>query len=365
MPSKVLVVYDDASSLNLLRMHLERDGYAVFTAGSGPEGLRLAYEHKPDAVILDVRMPGMGGHEVCGRLRDISDAAILFVTVLKAPEDIVRGLELGAHDYIIKPFNYGELLVRLEACLRRRAAPPGAGCRRAALALVAGLAAARGGAGQQAGAAHPQRVRGAAVLSRAPGQGAGVGRDPDGAVGSRVCGRSGPGEAVRLSPAGQAGGQSLRAAVPGDGARGGVCIRAGHPPGDRAALSLGPAAEIGGAADDYVRAVEQATSSLDAVAAAGRPEAGDQAAMFTAKLRSNLSLLEGLRGLVPESSADRLTGAITATRKGLDVSAALLNQSSTHYREIPLAASLPPRNERGYVSSQRKKLPNGDRSLKR
>ena len=122
MASKILIVDDDASSLNLLRMHLERDGYAVFTAGSGTEGLRLAYEHKPDAVILDVRMPGMDGHEVCGRLRDISDAAILFVTVLKAPQDIVRGLELGADDYIIKPFNYDELSARLQACLRRRAA---------------------------------------------------------------------------------------------------------------------------------------------------------------------------------------------------------------------------------------------------
>src|SRR3990172_1421914 len=122
MPSKILVIDDDASSLNLLRMHLERDGYAVFTAGSGQEGLRLAYEHEPDAVILDVRMPGMDGYEVCGRLRDISDAAILFVTVLKAPQDIVCGLELGADDYIIKPFNYDELSARLQACLRRRAA---------------------------------------------------------------------------------------------------------------------------------------------------------------------------------------------------------------------------------------------------
>src|SRR3970040_2223579 len=100
MPSKILVIDDDASSLNLLRMHLERDGYAVFTAGSGQEGLRLAYEHEPDAVILDVRMPGMDGYEVCGRLRDISDAAILFFTALGDAESIVRGLQLGADEYI-------------------------------------------------------------------------------------------------------------------------------------------------------------------------------------------------------------------------------------------------------------------------
>jgi DNA-binding response OmpR family regulator len=122
MTTTILVVDDDPATLNLLKMHLVRDRFVVLTAGSGAEGLRLAYEHKPEAVILDVRMPGMGGYEVCGRLRDISDAAILFVTVLKAPEDIVRGLELGADDYLIKPFNYEELLARLQACLRRRAA---------------------------------------------------------------------------------------------------------------------------------------------------------------------------------------------------------------------------------------------------
>src|SRR3989337_2024553 len=123
MTSKILIIDDDPATRDLLKMHLARDRFVVFTAGSGTEGLRLAYEHKPDAVILDVRMPGMGGYEVCGRLRDISDAAIVFVTVLKAPEEIVRGLELGADDYLIKPFNYEELLARLQACLRRRGGP--------------------------------------------------------------------------------------------------------------------------------------------------------------------------------------------------------------------------------------------------
>jgi len=117
---KVLVIDDEVSERNLLRMHLEKDGYVVFAAGTGPEGLRLAYEQNPDAIILDIRMPGMDGLEVCGRLRDITDAVILFVTVVSEPAQIVRGLELGADDYVIKPFNYRELSARMLACLRRR-----------------------------------------------------------------------------------------------------------------------------------------------------------------------------------------------------------------------------------------------------
>jgi hypothetical protein len=94
--------------------------------------------------------------------------------------------------------------------------------------------------------------------------------------------------------------------------------------------------EIGRAADKYVVAVEEATLALDAVASQGRPEAEDQAAMFTAKLLRNLALLEGLRGLAPEGSADGLAGAITATNKGLDVSAALVNESRNPSGGVPL-----------------------------
>jgi hypothetical protein len=91
-------------------------------------------------------------------------------------------------------------------------------------------------------------------------------------------------------------------------------------------VDRGRSGELGGAADEYVVAVENATLALDAVASEGQPDTDDQAAMFTAKLLSNLSLLEGLRGLVPEGSAEGLTGAITATHKGLDASSALLTE---------------------------------------
>jgi DNA-binding response OmpR family regulator len=116
----VLVIDDERESRDMIALHLERDGYEAITAASGPEGLRLAAERGPEAVILDIRMPGMDGYEVCGRLRDFSDAAIVFVTVVRESEEIVRGLQLGADDYVIKPFEYSELAARLTACLRRR-----------------------------------------------------------------------------------------------------------------------------------------------------------------------------------------------------------------------------------------------------
>ncbi|GMR09985.1 MAG: hypothetical protein BMS9Abin28_0806 [Anaerolineae bacterium] len=117
----VLVIDDEVEANEILAMHLEKDGYEVLTAASGAEGLRLAYDHQPDAVILDIRMPGMDGREVCARLRDISDAVILFFTVLSDSQEAIRGLQLGADDYIAKPVKYAELAARLQACLRRRA----------------------------------------------------------------------------------------------------------------------------------------------------------------------------------------------------------------------------------------------------
>lgn len=120
-PTRVLIIDDEVEAAELLGMHFNRGGYEVLIAASGPEGLKLAYEHQPEAVVLDFRLPGMDGLEVCGRLRDISDAAIVFLTVVGDSDHIVRGLQLGADDYITKPVAYRELAARLEACLRRRA----------------------------------------------------------------------------------------------------------------------------------------------------------------------------------------------------------------------------------------------------
>lgn len=119
---RVLVIDDDVTLGNLLCMLLEKDGFGALCATSGLEGLRQAQQERPDAIILDVMMPGMHGYEVCRRLRKITDAAIVFVSVKGTTEDIVRGLHLGADDYVVKPYTYEELSSRLLACLRRRKA---------------------------------------------------------------------------------------------------------------------------------------------------------------------------------------------------------------------------------------------------
>jgi len=117
---RVLIIDDEVMLSNLLTMLLESDGFEVVSAGSGPAGLRLAENFAPDGIILDIRMPGMNGFEVCKRLRKKSDAAILFASVKSKPEDIVRGLQVGGDDYVVKPYTYQELSSRLTACLRRR-----------------------------------------------------------------------------------------------------------------------------------------------------------------------------------------------------------------------------------------------------
>jgi DNA-binding response OmpR family regulator len=117
---RVLVIEDEYKTLELLALRLQEDGFEVLKATSGKIGLKMAYESHPDAIILDVMMPGMDGFEVCRRLRDMTDAAILFGTARGQIEDIVHGLRLGADDYIVKPYAYQELRARLTACLRRQ-----------------------------------------------------------------------------------------------------------------------------------------------------------------------------------------------------------------------------------------------------
>jgi two-component system KDP operon response regulator KdpE len=98
---------------------LENRGYEVQIADDGAEGLRQAYAIQPDLVVLDIMMPDMDGWTVCERLRELSDVPIIFVTAVGKETDIVRGLEMGADDYLVKPFSPRELLARIEAVLRR------------------------------------------------------------------------------------------------------------------------------------------------------------------------------------------------------------------------------------------------------
>lgn len=119
MTAKLLVIEDDATLNQLLTKTLERKGFEVLSAMHGKQGLRLAYQSHPDLVILDVMMPEIDGWQVCERLREVSDVPIILLTAKVSQDDVLRGLELGADDYIKKPFNLGELELRIKAILRR------------------------------------------------------------------------------------------------------------------------------------------------------------------------------------------------------------------------------------------------------
>jgi two-component system, OmpR family, KDP operon response regulator KdpE len=117
---KLLVIDDEPQIRRALRAGLEPDGYTVLLAASGEEGLDQAALHAPDLVILDLAMPGIDGLEVCRQLRQWSQAPILVLSVHEGEADKVAALDLGADDYVTKPFSLEELRARLRALLRRR-----------------------------------------------------------------------------------------------------------------------------------------------------------------------------------------------------------------------------------------------------
>lgn len=103
----------------MLRFMLSRAGFDVEVAQDALAGLRAAYRMHPDVILLDILMPNIDGFEACRRLREVTDVPIIFVTAIGTIESVVRGLSLGADDYITKPFNHLELVSRITACLRR------------------------------------------------------------------------------------------------------------------------------------------------------------------------------------------------------------------------------------------------------
>ncbi len=121
---KILVVDDDANICELLRLYLTKEGYQVTTAGDGEEGLEKFNQIKPDMVLLDVMMPRMDGLEVCRRIRKAGNTPVMMLTAKGETFDKVLGLELGADDYVTKPYSARELIARIRAGLRRRAAEP-------------------------------------------------------------------------------------------------------------------------------------------------------------------------------------------------------------------------------------------------
>jgi two-component system, OmpR family, response regulator MprA len=119
---RVLVVEDDAAIADVLRRALRQEGHEVRSAEDGVEALELAESFMPDLVILDLGLPKLDGVEVCRRLRAESDAPILILTARTDTDDRVEGLDSGADDYLVKPFERKELLARMRALMRRR--PP-------------------------------------------------------------------------------------------------------------------------------------------------------------------------------------------------------------------------------------------------
>jgi len=119
MNEKVLVIDDDSGLLTLLRLGLEREKFQVVTANSGKEGLRKAYEARPDVIILDIAMPEMDGWLTCQRLRNMCDTPIIMLTARTDRADVLKGLSLGADDYLTKPCSFDELKARIHTVLRR------------------------------------------------------------------------------------------------------------------------------------------------------------------------------------------------------------------------------------------------------
>lgn len=123
MSEKILVIDDEETTVQLITMLLERRGFEVIKAYRAEEGLRKAYRHQPDLVLLDIMMPDMDGWEVCKRLREMSDVPVIFLTARGEVKDVVRGLEMGADDYVVKPYDNDELIARVRAHLRRSPRP--------------------------------------------------------------------------------------------------------------------------------------------------------------------------------------------------------------------------------------------------
>lgn len=116
---KILVVEDEKAISDILVFNLQREGYDTLAAYDGAEGLRCALEEAPDLILLDVMLPEMDGFEVCRRVRAEKDTPIIMLTAREEETDKVMGLELGADDYITKPFSMRELMARVKANMRR------------------------------------------------------------------------------------------------------------------------------------------------------------------------------------------------------------------------------------------------------
>jgi DNA-binding response OmpR family regulator len=125
MPQQILIIEDEVALVESLSYQLEREGYEVLTAVDGRAGLDMALAQTPDLIILDLMLPGMSGMDVCRAVRRQIQVPILMLTAKAEEADKVAGLELGADDYVTKPFGMSELVARVRALLRRARPEPG------------------------------------------------------------------------------------------------------------------------------------------------------------------------------------------------------------------------------------------------
>lgn len=121
---KILVVDDDVNICELLRLYLEKDGYSVIIVNDGMEAISAFQDSKPDLVLLDIMLPKLDGWQVCREIRKTSDTPIIMLTAKGETFDKVLGLELGADDYVVKPFDAKEVVARVKAVLRRTGGNP-------------------------------------------------------------------------------------------------------------------------------------------------------------------------------------------------------------------------------------------------
>jgi len=120
----VLVVEDDSTVADVVQRYLERDGFTVGWVRDGAVGLERAARDPPDLVILDLMLPGLDGMDVCRRLRAVRPVPVIILTAKGQEADRIRGLEIGADDYVVKPFSPGELMARVKSVLRRARTDP-------------------------------------------------------------------------------------------------------------------------------------------------------------------------------------------------------------------------------------------------
>ena len=120
MPAKILVADDEPNIVRLLRLYLRNEGYDIVAASDGREALDRFHSESPDLVLLDLMMPELGGFEICSEIRKVSSVPVLMLTARSEDVDKIVGLEMGADDYITKPFNPREVVARVKAALRRR-----------------------------------------------------------------------------------------------------------------------------------------------------------------------------------------------------------------------------------------------------